>query len=164
MWGAVISDCGKYRYVLRRAIPSVQRWVRPCTFIMLNPSTADASVDDPTIRRCIKFAERERCTVLNVVNLFAYRATDPKDLLIAIDPVGPDNLKYLEEELNGVNSVMIAAWGANKMAARMVPTLKSLVKGSLVCLGKTKEGSPRHPLYVPADQPLEPFWEPEEHV
>src|SRR6185369_17379869 len=89
---AVISKCGKYRYSLRR------EWIGGAgtvCFIMLNPSTADASVDDPTIRRCIGFAQRWGYQILEVVNLYAYRATRPRDMFAAADPVGPENEYYL---------------------------------------------------------------------
>ena len=85
---ADFSDDRKYRYRLYRSIPQVVRWIKPCLFIMLNPSTADESKDDPTIRRCVSFANRELCTSLTVVNLFSLRATNPKELSIADDPEG----------------------------------------------------------------------------
>ena len=93
---AIISPCGRYRYVLKRNLPQAIRWVKPCLFVMLNPSVADAELDDPTIRRCIGFAKREGCTELTVVNLFAYRSTDPEGLLIQTrDPIGDMNDAYI---------------------------------------------------------------------
>src|SRR5689334_322706 len=83
---AVISDCGRYRYLLRRA------WdhTRPrCLLIMLNPSTADAEIDDPTIRSCIRLAKENGYGSFEVVNIFSFRATDPKDLAKAERPIGP---------------------------------------------------------------------------
>jgi hypothetical protein len=143
---AAISNCGQYRYQLRRTWSSGPE----CTFIMLNPSTADASEDDPTIRRCISFAKRERCGSLLVVNLFAFRATKPEDMAKAIDPAGPENPRYLDDALK--NETAIAAWGAHWMAERAGKSLAQ--KYNLLCLGKTKSGAPRHPLYVKGDAPL----------
>lgn len=151
---AIISDCGKYRYVLRRSLGSVLRWYKPMLFIMLNPSTADATQDDPTIRRCMDFAKREGMTHLNVVNLFALRATDPAELKKAADPIGPENDRYIEEEVRRHSiGAVIAAWGAHPFAAeRAAEVLKKYP--TLYCLGKTKSGAPRHPLYLRADSPL----------
>ncbi len=155
---AIISPCGTYRYTLRRRIPSALRWVKPCLFVMLNPSTADATKDDPTIRRCIGFAKREGCTDLTVVNLYALRATDPAELGKHADPFGPDNGRHLAEQIAlHRHEIIIAAWGANPFAYRQEST--SVAKMALrtagaFCLGTTAQGHPRHPLYVKADQPL----------
>lgn len=156
---AIISPCGAYRYTLHRRIPSVLRWVKPCLFVMLNPSTADATMDDPTIRRCIGFAKREGCTDLTVVNLFALRATDPAALMASSDPVGPDNDCHLREQIDSHSiGIIVAAWGANDLAARNRGWLKArLVERGAVCLGTTAGGHPRHPLYVKRDQPLIPW-------
>jgi len=152
---AVISDCGKYRYVLRRSLTSVVRWYRPCTFVMLNPSTAGANNDDATIRRCIYFAQREGMTHLNVVNLFALRATDPKDILKANDPIGPDNDFWLKKEIVS-SSLVIAGWGSNKCAKDRAEEIVEKF-GPFMCLGITKNNSPKHPLYLKKDTPLIEF-------
>jgi len=167
---AIISPCGQYRYTLHRHIPSVLRWVKPCLFVMLNPSTADATKDDPTIRRCIGFAKREGCTGLTVVNLFALRATDPAELGKHADPFGPDNAKYLAEQIMAHMQIglIVAAWGSNPMARRdqlaelikdePIGVLKMALRNAgALCLGMTAEGHPRHPLYVKNDQPLVPW-------
>ncbi len=120
--------------------------------IGLNPSTADADEDDPTIRRCIAFADREGCGALAMGNLFALRATDPKALLHATNPVGPENerwLRYLGEHV----SVVVAAWGAAPIAKRQAAQVAQMFE-SLRCFGRTKSGAPRHPLYLRADTPL----------
>lgn len=137
---AVISPCGQYRYRLDR------RWGDGPTlgFIMLNPSTADAEIDDATIRRCMGFARREGCGGIQVVNLFAYRATDPAHLLTVADPIGPENDLYVRS----LKGPVVAAWGAHPMAR------KGFFGRHLLCLGKTKDGYPRHPLYVHRDAPL----------
>lgn len=88
---AVISDDGLYRYLLERHWDDT---TSSCTFVMLNPSTADALVDDPTIRRCVGFAKSFGCGSLRVVNLYAYRATKPAELWTVDDPVGPANGSY----------------------------------------------------------------------
>jgi hypothetical protein len=152
---AIISPCGLYRYTLHRRIPSVLRWVRPCLFIMLNPSTADATVDDPTIRRCYGFAVDGGCTSLTVVNLFALRATDPDELARAADPVGPDNDHHIREQIYQHQQIgfVIAAWGAHPMAPQRARQIAPLLV-HVSALALTKDGWPRHPLYLP--KKLEP--------
>lgn len=158
---AIISYNGSYRYTLKRKITVPLRWVRPCVFIMLNPSTADHIKDDPTIRKCIGFAQLWGCTSLTVINLFAYRATKPKELLRAEDPIGPKNNDYIREVLNDSKlGVVVAAWGAHK--ASMMPEvspIKDIIKdiwpvNGLKCLGFNKDGSPKHPLYMPYSSKL----------
>lgn len=122
---------------------------------MLNPSTADALQDDPTIRRCIGFAVREGCGGLKVVNLFAFRATSPEDMMMAADPHGPRNAEYLHDALSGDGPIAIAGWGAHPMAKEVGKALAR--RYSLNCLGVTKEGAPRHPLYIKRDAPLVPL-------
>lgn len=96
---AIISDCGTYRYLLTRAtgVTLFESQARTVNFIMLNPSTADATADDPTIRRCIRFAMAWDYERLVVTNLFAFRATDPGDLRFAKDPIGPENDRHIIE-------------------------------------------------------------------
>ena len=161
---ALISDCGTYRYTLGRSIASESRDHKSCLFVMLNPSTADASLDDPTIRRCVGFAKREGCTHLTVVNLFAFRATDPADLLgeyqMGTDILGPDNAQHVGRELRRHNvalgHLIIAAWGANPIAElHHTHDIRAKLKAAgAMCLGVTKSGEPRHPLYLRADAPL----------
>ncbi|MFZ1744765.1 MAG: DUF1643 domain-containing protein [Nitrospirales bacterium] len=161
---ATISPCGKYRYWLER------KWsaAPPLVFIMLNPSTADASVDDPTIRRCCHFAKREGAGGLIVVNLFAYRATDPKELdgadIMAGNAVG----KYAgSENTQNIGMAMLAAmingrpvvcaWGSSKHAPKMADRIKARAKDfeiGLVCFKINKDGQPKHPLYVSGEAPL----------
>jgi hypothetical protein len=120
---------------------------------MLNPSTADANVDDPTIRRCIGFARSWGYGRMGVVNLFAFRATKPNDLLRADDPVGPENDDHICDAL-AHSDFVICAWGAHKFAeARARDFMKILkTRNTLAhCLGVTKAGAPRHPLYVKGD-------------
>jgi hypothetical protein len=105
---AYISPCGAYRYSLSR------EWAPgpACTFIMLNPSTADADIDDPTIRRCIGFAKAWGFGGLAVVNLFAFRATSPKDMQSAAEPVGPANDAAIADGV-GLSTIAVAAWGVH---------------------------------------------------
>jgi hypothetical protein len=152
--GAEISECGLYRYSLTRGWGTI---VRRMLFVMLNPSTADATEDDPTIRRCIGFAEREGCGQLEVVNLFALRATDPRALTSAKDPVGPANDAKIVQARNRAD-IIVAAWGASMprtTAYRRDRRVKDLLwEHTIHALGFTKTGQPRHPLYVRADAPL----------
>ena len=157
---AVLSPCGTYRYLLHRIFGDVAEGPS-CLFVMLNPSTADAMLDDPTIRRCMGFARREGCKRMTVVNLFALRATDPDELMRHADPVGPDNYAVVERELRYhlTTGIIIAAWGANWLAAKGQQGIQRALRdgGAAKCLGKTKDGAPRHPLYLKSSQPLEPW-------
>ena len=159
MNSAVISDCGNYRYLLKRQIDD--RNSCACTFIMLNPSTADAELDDPTIRRCIGYAKRENCSELRVVNLFGYRATKPTDLFQSHDPVGPRNDCYVWLAMSG-HPLVIAAWGAQaeNYSNRVNEVLRIVsVSGiqQIMALGLTKGGQPVHPLYQRKDAQLVQF-------
>lgn len=165
---SLLGDCGAawfsqdrtYRYLLTRCWGDPARWA---TFIMLNPSTADALADDPTIRRCISFAKREGCGGLQVVNLFALRATDPRQLTQCDDPVGPDNDQFITGRPGDpYSALVIVAWGAGGALLGRGDTVSCLLTAAgvkLHCLGVTAGGYPRHPLYVRADAPLIP-WEP----
>lgn len=154
---ALISEDGAYRYWLTRrwADGALQPWV------MLNPSTADADVDDPTIRRCMHFAKREGFAGLRVVNLYAFRAAKPRIMLSAMDPVGPLNdhwtdTQLAEAALDGVP--VVCGWGshfeARPRAMRLI-IRANFFGAKLVCLGKSRDGQPSHPLYLRNDAPLE---------
>lgn len=160
---AIISSCLSYRYSLVREWDNGPRVL----WIMLNPSVADASVDDPTIRRCISFTHAFalyksdvplKYGSLEVVNLFAYRATDPKDMAAAkadgVNVVGPDNDQHITEAASRA-SLVVAAWGADKLAPlRSVNIRKLVAPHELHCLGKSKSGAPKHPLYLPSNSAL----------
>jgi len=147
---AVISPCGRYRYRLSR---SWEPQRLPLVWIMLNPSTADAEIDDPTIRRCIAFSKREGAGGLEVLNLFALRATNPSALRSADDPIGPDNDQWIREVLHP-HSRCVCAWGAFPAWDR-VAAVMDLARGiNFLCLGRTAAGHPKHPLYIANDQPL----------
>jgi hypothetical protein len=122
---------------------------------MLNPSTADATLDDPTIRRCRSFASSWGFSGITVANLYALRSTDPAALWLHHDPVGPENDAYVAEMAMKHGSV-VCAWGANARDDRVATVVKLLrnARAQLTCLGTTKSGAPRHPLYVRGDQLL----------
>src|SRR5438477_3912707 len=148
MRGAAVFDAsGRYRYRLRR-------WWAPgprVAFVMLNPNNADARTDDPTIRRCVGFARRWAFGSVDVVNLFGYRTSDPRDLMRVRDPVGPENDRHLRSALRAADAV-VCAWGASPAAGPRARALAGLLDGrDLRCLGRTLSGAPRHPLYLRAD-------------
>lgn len=158
---ATLSRDGIYRYALGRSWDPTGP---TAVFVMLNPSTADENEDDPTIRRCRSFAKREGCGTLVVVNLYAYRSTDPVILRLVQDPVGPDNDAELAAQISHPDAALIvAAWGTrppggpSNRQRRHVEEVALLAGRELVCLGHTADGSPRHPLYVRGDTPLERF-------
>lgn len=155
---ATISEDNRYRYRLTRIWEAGKP---PLSFVMLNPSTADDRVDDPTIRRCMGFAKREGCGGIIVVNLYGLRATDPAELTKAGDPYGPKNADALLAVLDEAaiyDTPVVCAWGTKAgFAAARFRTSAKATPARLVCLGRTKDGHPRHPLYVRGDQPLEPF-------
>jgi len=157
---AYISEDGKYRYHLQR-IWSQTAYSR-CCFIMLNPSTADAFVDDPTIRRCMGFAKSLNFGSMGVVNLFAYRTSKPTELFKSSDPVGPENDEVILSEVHRADChLVIAAWGSNggKYLDRVKTVCHGIKKG-LMCFGTTQLGQPRHPLYLPANSELEEYFIP----
>lgn len=151
---ALLSPCRTWRYVLQR------RWGSGpfVLFVGLNPSTADESVDDPTIRRCVGFAKRWRIGGLPVGgllmgNLFAYRSTYPKALRTVEDPVGPDNDVWLTT-MAVRSALVIAAWGADDFAVDRAKEVSSLL-GEMKALRITKTGAPGHPVRLP--NALEPI-------
>lgn len=168
--GAAISRDGKYRYRLWREwrgagdlhcrVAGDERGA--CVFVMLNPSTADGETDDPTIRRCVNFAKAWKFERLEVLNLFAYRATDPKALLALNhddDPVGPKNLEAFDFVIrSGSAGTIVCAWGAHGAHIGQDETaLGWMGDRKRFALGLTKDGHPRHPLYLPANSRLTEF-------
>lgn len=156
---AVFDEAREYRYLLTRiwdpAIP-------PVVFVMLNPSTADALVDDATIRRLVGskgFARQLGAGGAVVVNLFALCSTDPRALRHHGDPVGPLNDAFIRQATDGA-SVVVAAWGAAGVEhGRGEQVTETLRRRGIVlhCLGRTSTGQPRHPLYLPSLAALEPY-------
>ncbi len=156
---ADVSACGTFRYKLG----TVWDKTKPSAlFVMLNPSKADADIDDPTIRRCRGFAKSFGCGGFMVVNLFAFRATDPQDLLMLVqsggDAVGPGNHRAIMEAVQAHDKpgdLIIAAWGSHgskkPLRVRVAETLRQLPTGRVLCLTKTKDGQPSHPLMLAAN-------------
>jgi len=153
--GALISPCGTYRYWLSRPCEVAHPETGTALFVMLNPSTADHTNDDPTIRRCRGFARRWGCNGLKVANLYALRSTDPAGLWRHPNPIGPDNDDHLMQ-LAAEHGDVVCAWGANAQQPRVetFTFLMGKLGVRLWCLGTTKAGAPRHPLYVKSDQRL----------
>ena len=160
--GATIS--GPYRLKLWRHVDHAG--VGSCLFVMLNPSTADWRANDPTVRRCMAFARAWGFRSLLVGNLFAWSATDPAALLREPAPVGATNDEMLGELARAADWIVVA-WGAHRAAdhhpaapgrAQAVTELLRLY-GPLKCLGRTKSGAPRHPLYLASATEPEPYAE-----
>ena len=153
---ATISPCGKFRYSLSR------RWSdgpRVLAYVMLNPSTADASLEDATIRRCISFAQAHGFDALEVVNLFAYRATKPADLRKTGYLVGPDNDAHLRRVCSSADTICVA-WGANVKGLERPGVVLSMLRElgrPICCLAITKSGYPQHPLMLPKIAQLQLF-------
>lgn len=146
---AVLSPDGLYRYVLRRA------WEpgRLVTWVLLNPSTADATVNDATVRQLITFSRRWGMGGLAVVNLFAWRSRDPRDLVAAEDPIGPENADAVAHWIDLAHLVVVG-WGTGPSGRRMSVLMNEAIATvtatgrDLVCLGMNANGSPKHPLYL----------------
>lgn len=153
---AVISDCGKYRYLLRRAWD----YTKPrLLFVMLNPSTADAEIDDATIRSCIRLSICLGYGSFEVVNVFGLRATNPKELAVSDDPIGPMNERISAAAIIR-SDVVVCAWGAHPMAMRKSNFMLQLIRSyrpAAYCLGTTKDGAPKHPLYIKSGTPLQVY-------
>ncbi|TZG26476.1 DUF1643 domain-containing protein [Sphingomonas montanisoli] len=185
--GAVISTCGNYRYHLWREWRGTGTnanwdWLedddgsiakdgagaplgepKSVLFVMLNPSTADGDQDDPTIRRCVAFAKAWGYDRMEVVNLFAWRATDPSAVLRMTgsgpDPVGPDNQRHVRNALDRAG-VIVCAWGAHGGHIDQDETMLGWIEqygGEPYALRLTKEGFPAHPLYLPRDLRPAPY-------
>ncbi|MFW5815779.1 MAG: DUF1643 domain-containing protein [Wenzhouxiangella sp.] len=150
--GANFSRCRRFRYALWR------RWdaAGPRLMIVgLNPSTADAKRDDPTIRRCTRFARDWGYGSLVVTNLFAFRATDPAELKAVADPVGPRNDHWIRR-MAARSDIIVAAWGNHGSWLGRSEHVCRMLSGRLYCLRLTAAGQPAHPLYLPANlKPIE---------
>lgn len=152
---AELSPCGRYRYQLSRSLATLTG-SGTCTFVMLNPSTADHQVDDQTIRQCLGFVEAWGFARLVVANLFAWRATLPRDMYAAIDPVGVGNDEWILQAAAGAR--VVCAWGAHgKHRGRGLVVANRLRAAGHVPyhLGLTASGQPRHPLYLARDTALQ---------
>ena len=167
---ATFSDDRMYRYTLTRT------WddrLPPLVIIGLNPSTADETSDDPTIRRCIGFARREGMGSLVMLNLFAFRCADPRKMKTAPHPVAPKHDPHANDAAlvhaivgkPGWHPLVVAAWGVHggfrqrdAIVRRLIADRSAMLRSSaLHCFGITKEGYPKHPLYLPRDTQIVEF-------
>lgn len=155
--GAVFDRTGRYRYSLWRSWDALLPRV---AFIMLNPSRADAKINDQTISACIGLAKQQGFGSVEVVNLFAYRTAHPSLLKAARNPIGRNNDHYVIEACGRAKTV-ITAWGNHGAFRQRHATIWKLLRNhdieNICCLGITKQGHPRHPLYVRRDTTLQPF-------
>ena len=151
---AVYSDCERYRYSLTRIWDAGAGRV---AFVMLNPSTATEVQNDPTIHRCERRARTLGFGGFRAVNIFALRATDPRDMRAADDPEGPQNMAALDDAAHWADMV-VAAWGVHGAHRNQGATVAARLRAAghvMHHLGLTKAGHPRHPLYLPySAQPL----------
>jgi len=158
--GAIISDNKLYRYKLWREWTT--GFLQPLktgtvVFIMLNPSTADGQQDDPTIRRCVNYTNDWGYGRVEIVNLFAYRSTDPRELLKVEDPVGPENNDYLKKAAYGA-ALIVCGWGSMGWIDDRAKRTKKMLqpfKHKTYCFGTTQGNHPKHPLYLSKDTQLE---------
>ena len=147
--GAVLSDCGRYRYSLWRTWNGGDAYVN---FVALNPSTADETKDDATIRKLRAFAKCWGFGRMCVTNLFALRATDPREMKAHASPVGDENDAWLHRIASGASKVVLC-WGTHGThqgrSDKVLAYLREIVPGKLLHLSTTKGGQPGHPLYLP---------------
>lgn len=149
---ARFSDCGRYRYTLARDFYQTTRSTRRITFVMLNPSTADASENDPTVAKCCRYAVRWGYGHLTVVNLFAWRATDPRELRAVDAPIGNDNDAHILDAVAD-SEITICAWGAHGALRDRGRNLRRRLVATgygdrLHVLKLNRDGNPSHPLYL----------------
>jgi hypothetical protein len=146
---AIFSPCRTYRYELWRIWDETRPYIM---FVGLNPSTADETKDDPTVRRCIGYARMWGAGALCMTNIFAYRATDPEVMKRWGEPVGPLNNSTLKRLAAGAVTV-VAAWGSHGSHRCQGSIVRDMIP-NLYCLGVTKSGHPLHPLYLRKDATL----------
>ena len=151
---AILSDCKKYRYSLSRIWDESKPLIG---FIGLNPSTADHIDDDRTISRCIDFAKFWGAGGFYMMNLFAYRATDPSNMMEAEEPIGTENNNHLLNLSNQVNKIVVC-WGNGGIYKNRSQQVLDLLKGkNLYCFLINKSGQPKHPLYSKSSSQLIPY-------
>ncbi len=144
---AVYSDCERYRYLLTRVWDGGGR---RGLFVMLNPSTATEVQNDPTVERCERRSRALGYGAFRVCNIFAWRATDPRDMRRAPDPVGPANDTAIAESCLWADDI-VCAWGTHGAHLGRGPEVERLMRGTgrpLHHLGLTQQGHPKHPLYI----------------
>ena len=158
---AVISEDQKYRYELTRDL--VASPTKTLGIMGLNPSTADAEVDDNTIKKEMAFTLSFCCNRLRKVNFYGLRSTDPKGLIGHPDPVGEFNYAFVGKAMLGCD-IFVVAWGVLKPGYPEVPKRLAMIQTMaleagipLYCFGRNGDGSPKHPLYLKGTTPLQPF-------
>jgi len=160
---ADISPCGLYRYSLTRRWEDRGVSGDGLLWVMLNPSTADATENDATLRRIIRFSRDWGCRALTVVNLYALISTDPAELYRAEDPVGPENDAVIAKAAQEASAIVVA-WGANAPHPARIRTVTDILRTNafyaqrLYCLGRTNGGHPRHPVRLAASTKREVFY------
>lgn len=160
---ANLSGDERYRWSLMRSWVSVNGdglftyKPRVACFIGLNPSVADADIDDPTLRRCVRFAQRLNYDSMYMMNLFAYRGSNPNVLLQVDNPVGVMCDSYLQQAIND-SDLVVCCWGAvGKLLNRDRDVYEMIPKDKAMCFGLTKGGMPKHPLYLANTVKLMPY-------
>ena len=148
----ILSPCRQYRYCLWREWDKMNQSY--AMFVGLNPSTADEVEDDQTIRRCVEYAKQWGYGALCMVNLFAYRETQPAVMKAHAAPIGAENDRWLLELAKDAG-VIVAAWGVNGTHLKRDKAVRELLEGKLSCLKTTEDGHPSHPLYL--KKSLKPF-------
>lgn len=145
---ADFSPCRQYRYSLFRIWDSTKPYT---LFVCLNPSTADETNDDPTVRRCIDYSRRWGYGGFCMSNIFAYRATLPKDMKAHPEPIGADNDEWLKRLARNAG-IVVCAWGKNGKHLQRDNTVLEILQpiADLHYLKLTNDGMPYHPLYLPA--------------
>jgi len=154
---ATFSPCGRYRYRLERRWKGNPGDTDALAIVGLNPSTADRAMDDATVRRCVGFARRAGFPAVVLVNLYAWRSTDPRALGKVDDPIGPDNDRVLRTVLAAA-PMALAAWGARAPRGRVEECMA--LRARWHCLKVLRGGAPGHPLYLPADSEPAPWVSP----
>lgn len=149
---ASLSRCHRYRYALWRSWDDTRPQLM---FIGLNPSTADARHDDPTLIRCMRFASDWGYGAVCMGNLFAWRATDPGQIRKVDDPVGPRNDHWLRR-LAGESTLVVAAWGNDGNYRQRATRVRKMLP-DMRCLKMNRGGEPAHPLYQPATARPQPL-------
>ena len=156
---ATFSEDRVYRYQLVRSTGYPNQAL--VNFVGLNPSTADESNDDPTVRRLIGFARRQAFGFLILTNLFAFRVTDPRGLKMAVDPIGPENFTCLTAAARS-SQCIVPCWGAHGAVRSRGREVLELLRrlGDIRVFGLTKGGEPIHPLYLAYENELMPLERP----
>lgn len=151
---AVLSTDEVYRYSLTREFPTLGVDRGRVCWLLCNPSTADATIDDPTVRKGRGFALRWGYSSIEFVNRGAFRATNPRHLLATRDPIGPENAEHLSAAFDRAD-LIVFAWG--RAWPQKLDPLSPIPDIPAMCLGRNTDGSPRHPLMLAYSTPLEHF-------